>query len=227
MRDLARDRARPQVVGLVSGHRAQTAGDRLPGEPTKLNDVKQHIKRPVRAVLLAFMVLMALVLAWGYWYAWNHADLWVRVDDYALTSSGGPSVPHDVTLAFRDNTRAPLAVARSVDLKGFILAVHPSAEIGNCQHAALLPPAGNASPGDYARCHEQYAAWSAKWALRVHSADLRVGSCELRDVPVTVSVSNTDWLIWWVPLPHVGGIPLQHVELSVAINSRACAAVRP
>jgi hypothetical protein len=190
--------------------------------------MKQHIKRPVRAVLLALTALMALVLAWGYWHAWTHADLWVRVDDYALKSEGGPPVvPHGVTLAFRDNARAPLAVARSVELKGFILAVHPSAEIGNCQHAALLPPAGKASPGDYVKCHAQYSAWSATWALRVHSADLSVGSCELRDVPVTVSVSNTDWLFWWVPLPHVGGIPRQHVELSVAINSRACAAVRP
>jgi hypothetical protein len=172
---------------------------------------------------------MALVLTWGYgyWYARNHASVWVNVVDAAPQTTGAAHVPQRVSLAFRDNARAPLAVARSVEPPGLILPIHPIAGIGNCQHAERLPPAGNASAGDYARCYEQYSAWSATWAPRVHSADVSVGSCVLRDVPVTIRVSNSDWLLWWVPLPHVGGTPRQHVDLTVAINSRACAGVRP
>ena len=177
-------------------------------------------------VLLALSALMAFVLAWGYWHSLNHASLQLRVDDYSLKSeSQAYGAPHGVILVFRDDAHAPLAIARSVEPIGFILAIHPSAEIGNCQHRNG-PPSGHASPGDYAACYEQYSAWSATWAPRVRSADVSAGSCALREVPVAVRVSNTEWLLWWVPLPHVGGLPRQYVELTVAIDSRACAAVR-
>jgi hypothetical protein len=133
------------------------------------------------AVLLAAVAVSALVLFWGYWYSRNHASLQLRVDDYALKSERQAyGVPHGVTLTLRDRAKGQLAVARSVEPLGYILAVHPSADIGSCQ---------------------------------------------LREVPVTVRMSNDEWWLWWVPLPHVGGLPRQYFELAVAIDSRACTAV--
>jgi hypothetical protein len=172
-------------------------------------------------ILLAFTAFSALVLAWGYWYSLNHASINLRVDDYALKSQNQVyGAPHDVTLTLRDSAKVQLAVARSVEPLGYILAVHPSPNIGNCEHRATPP----GSQGDYAECYKQYAAWLATWAPRVHSADVRVGSCELREVPVTAHVSNDEWLVWWVPLPHIGGLPRRYFDLSVAIDGRACAA---
>jgi len=179
-------------------------------------------------VLLAAITVSTLVLAWGYWYSLNHASLQLRVDDYSLTSEHQAyGVPHGVTLTLRDNANVPLAVARSVEPLGYILAVHPSADIGNCEHRGSRPSRGNGSQGDYSACYKQYSAWSAIWAPRVRSADVSVGSCQLREVPVTVRVSNNEWLVWWVPLPHIGGLPRQYFEFVVAIDSRACAAVAP
>jgi len=177
-------------------------------------------------VLLAAVAISALVLFWGYRYSLSHASLQLRVDDYALKSERQAyGVPHGVTLTLRDSAKGQLAVARSVEPLGYILAVHPSADIGNCEHRGIRPSSGNGSQGDYPSCYEQYSAWSATWAPRVHSADVSVGSCQLREVPVTVRMSNDEWWLWWVPLPHVGGLPRQYFELAVAIDSRACAAV--
>jgi len=149
----------------------------------------------------------------------HHASLHLRVDDYALKSPNRAyDVPHDVRLVLRDASNGRLAVARSVEPLGYILAVHPHSDIGNCEHR-------QDSPGGYPACYKRYSAWSATWAHLVRSADVTVGSCEVRAVPVTVYRSNDEWPVWWVPLPHVGGLPRQYFEFVIAIDSRACTAV--
>lgn len=172
-------------------------------------------------VILPLAAIAGLVLAYGYWYSRGRADVHLRVDDYALRTAGiAYGTPHGVSLSLRDRSNQVLAVARSVEPHGYILAVHPDSAIGNCQPegtGALTPRARDA----YAACYQQYSRWSASWAARVHSADVTVGSCELRGVPVAVSRSS-DWLLWWVPLPHVGGLPRQYFDFSVALDSHAC-----
>jgi hypothetical protein len=122
--------------------------------------------------LLAAIAVSAVVLAWGYWHSTNHVSLALRVDDYSLKSERQAyGVPHDVTLTLRDNTNVPLAVARSVEPLGYILAVHPNAEIGHCEHRGITPSPRNRSQDDYAACYKEYSSWSATWASRVYSAD--------------------------------------------------------
>jgi hypothetical protein len=178
------------------------------------------VKATPAKILLAAAVVTALVPLWGYWYAIRHASLQLRVDDYALRSpTQSYGIPHGVSLVLRDASNAQLAVARSVEPLGYLLAVHPDPRIGNCEHLT------QASQGDYAACYEKYSAWSATWADRVRRADVTVGSCEARAVPVTVRRSNSEWPVWWVPLRHLGGLPRQYFEFVIALDSRACAAV--
>jgi len=166
-------------------------------------------------ILLAAVVVTALVPVWGYWYSIRHASLQLRVDDYALKSpTQAYGDPHDVSLVLRDASNGQLAVARSVEPLGYILAAHPDADIGNCEQRK----------DDYSACYEQYSAWSATWAHLVRSADVTVGSCVVRGVPVTVYRSNSEWPVWWVPLRHIGGLPRQYFELVMAVDSRSCAA---
>jgi hypothetical protein len=166
-------------------------------------------------ILLVAAVVTALVPLWGYWYSIHHASLQLRVDDYALKSpTQAYGDPHGVSLVLRDASNRQLAVARSVEPIGYILALDPNADIGNCEHRK----------DDYAACYEQYSAWSATWAHLVRSADVTVGSCEVHAVPVTVYRSNSEWPVWWVPLRHIGGLPRQYFEFLMAIDSRACTA---
>ena len=177
-------------------------------------------------VLLVAIVAGVLVPAWGYWYSLKHASLRLRVDDYSLKSpTQAYGVPHHVTLTLRDRSNTQLAIARSVEPLGYILAVHPNPDVGNCEHRGVGAATSRESQGDYAGCYKQYSAWSATWASRVHTVDVTVDSCEILGMPATVHTSNDDWFLWWVPLRHVGGLPRQHFEFSVAIDSRACAPV--
>ena len=167
-------------------------------------------------VLLAAVVVTGLVPLWGYWYSIRHASLELRVDDYALKSPTQLyGSPHDVSLVLRDESNAQLAVATSVEPIGYILAVHPDPAIGNCEQRK----------DDYAACYEQYSKWSATWAPLVRRADVTIGSCQLKAVPVVVSRSNSEWPTWWVPLRHIGGLPRQYFEFEIGVDSRACVAV--
>ena len=184
------------------------------------------MNRRAKFVLAAAAGGAFIILAWGYWHSVTHAYLHLRVDDYALSSSHVTyGAPHNVSVTLRDRSNRVLADARSVEPMGYILAVHPDAAIGNCEHRGRIASSTQESQREYSACYKQYSAWSATWAPAVHSADVKVGSCELRGVPVAVRTSNTEWLLWWVPLPHVGGLPRQYFNFSVAIDSRVCAPV--
>jgi hypothetical protein len=172
----------------------------------------------VKKILVAAIVVAVLVPLWGYWYAIRHASLNLRVKDYALKSPTQLyGEPHNVSLVFRDASNQQLAVARSVEPIGYILAVHPDVAIGNCQHLK--------AQDQYADCYARYSKWSATWADRVRNADVTIGSCAIRAAPVAVERSNDEWQLWWVPLRHIGGLPHQYFDVAIAIDSRACVAV--
>jgi hypothetical protein len=174
--------------------------------------------RRLAKLVLAAALAGALVLGWGYWHAVTHASLQIHVDDVGLRSSNQAyGAPHNVSVTFRDRSNVALAVAKSIEPAGYLLAIHPNADVGTCEHRV--------SPGEYSSCYEQYSAWSARWAPHVHRADVSVGGCHLHGVPVATSESNGEWLTWWVPLPHVGGVPRRYFDFTIAMDSHACVAV--
>ena len=167
-------------------------------------------------ILLVAAAGAACVLGWGFWYSVNHAVVYFSVNDYALkTPRRLYGSPHDVSLVLHDAANNELAVARSVEPQGYILAVHPVNEIGTCEQYEN-------SQSRFSACYTQYSSWLSGWAARVSSADVRVGTCELHAVPVTVYRSNGEWPVWWVPLPHVGGLPREYFSFSFDIDSRTC-----
>lgn len=167
---------------------------------------------------MALLLAAAFVLGWGYWYSSRHADLQIVVEDYARRSTYSAfGSPHDVAITFRDQSGRQIAEARSVEPQGYMLALHPDASVGNCQHRNTQP--------DYSACYERYSAWAATWARLADRADVAVGGCSLRGVPVAIREFDGDWVLWWVPLPHGGGLPRRQYTLSLAIDSARCVAV--
>ncbi len=175
---------------------------------------------------LAASGLVGAALGWGYWHAQTHAGLNLQVHDHGLrTERQLYGTPHDVTLELLGPANEPLAKARSVEPIGYILAVHPNDAIGNCEHRGIRAPGGPAAPGDHEDCYAAHSAWAAQWAPKVRRANVVVGSCALRDLPVHIVTSNADWWWWWVPLPHVGGVPRRYFGFTLNIDSRTCTAV--
>jgi hypothetical protein len=184
------------------------------------------MSRTRRHVLLAAMVAAALALAWGYWHSQTHASLNLQVEDHGLkTETLAYGSPHNVTLTYLGADNEPLAIARSVEPLGYILAVHPSSDIGNCEQRGVSAIDPQGSPRHHADCYAKYSAWASEWAPRVRRAHAVVGACELRNLPVRVHASNDDWWLWWVPLPHIGGVPRRYFDFAVKLDSRACTAV--
>lgn len=169
-------------------------------------------------VLLAACVVLACLLAWGYWHAATHASLQLQVEDYGLkTDRQLYGTPHDVTLTYHDATNAPLATARSVEPLGYILAIHPDPKIGDCSQYTTRAP--------YSKCFAVHSAWVPDWAPRVRTANIKIGGCEMHRVPVSVYQSGNDWWLWWVPLPHIGGTPLGYFQVTARVNTKSCSAV--
>ena len=178
----------------------------------------------VRATVKVFLVasvVFASILAWGYWHSATHASMSLRVEDYGLqTDRQIYGTPHGVTLTFFGTANEQLASARSVEPAGYVLAIHPDPSIGDCSKYQN-------SQQEYADCYSQYSAWASSWAPRVRTAAVSSGGCTLHDLPVNGYSSNAEWWLWWVPLPHIGGVPRRYFEFVVKVNTKSCTAVSP
>jgi hypothetical protein len=172
-------------------------------------------------VLCVVASLFAAAMAWGWWRASTHAALNIRIEDYGLrTDRQLYGNPHGAAIEFFDADKSSLATARSIEPYGYMQAFHPDARIQNCASYD-----GYAQHDAYARCFAAHSRWAAGWAPRVRFARVTVGDCILNDVPVVAKRSDSEWWLWWVPLPHVGGTPLGYFDIVVAIDSKACKAV--
>lgn len=170
-------------------------------------------------LLSALVVVAALVLGWGYWHAQTHATLGLHVIDYGLaTKRRLYDTPHDVKLGLFDAGGAPLATASSVEPWGYILALDPDPRVGNCE-------GHKGSQADYSSCFAAYSAWVSSWAGQVRSAAVEVGDCRIGDLPVETYTSSGDWWLWWVPHPHIGGIPRRYYGFTIRIDSALCSPV--
>lgn len=177
--------------------------------------------RSLSQLVVVFAGIAGGIPGWGYLYSMSHAAININVDDYALKAENRLyGAPHGTSLLLRDASNSPLAAARAVEPLGSILANHPNIEVGDCRQYVR-------SASDYSTCYELYSRWSSIWAPHVRVADVIVGDCHLRSVPVDVHQSNDDWVNWWVPLPHIGGLPRRNFVFSIAIDSRACIQVSP
>lgn len=167
---------------------------------------------------LAACVVLAGLLAWGYWHAATHASLHLHVEDYGLiTDRQLYGTPHDVTLTYYGAANEPLASARSIEPLGYILAIHPDPKIGDCSQYKKQAP--------YSKCFAAHSAWVPQWAPSAQTVDVKFGACAIRNVPVSIYQSRGDWWLWWLPLRHIGGVPLRYFRIMAKVDSTTCTAV--
>lgn len=176
--------------------------------------------RTTAKVFLAAFAFIGCVLAWGYWHSATHASMNLRVEDYGLqTDHQLYGTPHGVTLTFYGVADEFLASAHTIEPAGYVLAIHPDPSIGDCSQYQN-------SQREYAHCFTLHSSWASHWAPRVRAATANIGACVFHKLPVSVYSSNAEWWLWWVPLPHVGGVPRRYFELVVKVNTKSCTAVR-
>jgi hypothetical protein len=159
--------------------------------------------------------LVAAVLGFGAWRAHTHASVWLSVHDHAGRTPNRSWV--DVTegrIDFRDASGRVLAQAVLEAPQGLLRWVGPEGEAVDCR-PGLARDAWQA-------CWDRQSRWFARWAPQASDARVGVGRCVVDRVPVQRR-SSSDWWLWWVPLPHVGGTPSGHHALALHLDSARCA----
>jgi hypothetical protein len=173
----------------------------------------------VRLLLLLVLIATA-VLGYGYWQGATHATFYISVQASGGAAGGQGFVP-GAELILRDAKGRELARGRNDERYNFVRLSHP--QLGDCHAAEQAATTGTQARTAWQACFEQQARWIPRWAEKVQSISLRTPDCGWVSVPVKVHKYGADWLLWWVPLPHVGGKPYTYYSLNVSLPEQSCA----
>jgi hypothetical protein len=159
--------------------------------------------------------VVGAVLGYGYWHAVTHASF--NVTTHMVTGPG--QKPQDMLLAkidFLDAAGNKLAQGFSDEKYNFVHLLHP--QVGDC-HEIAQTSGTKAGRNAWQECFAQMSTWVPQWAEDVKMVDVTYQERLFEKIPVSVSSYNSDWLLWWVPLPHIGGKPYTYYRMRITVEA--------
>ena len=171
--------------------------------------------------LVSLLIFVAGVLGYGFYHERTHGSLYVTLNDSAQQPTQRRVFKDDLT--FLDSNGQTLARAKSDDKYGVVRLIHPV--VGDCvseEQGASSAPDG---PRSWQACFEQQSTWLMSWVRRARYAIVKLESCAARRIPISIRESGDDWWLWWVPLPHIGGMPYRYFSLLLNVDRSQCAVV--
>ena len=161
------------------------------------------------------------VLGYGYWQSRTHAYVHIIADD--VSDAHRPQPIQKVTVILRDASNRQLAVFASQEPYRTIELTQPAEY--SCRASERNAAMSAAARAEWQQCSERYSRWLSSWIQAAAHADVSAGSCQLRQIPISVTrYDEHGWLWWWVPLPHVGGKPHGYFVIDLAVDVERCAA---
>lgn len=121
---------------------------------------------------------------------------------------------------FLDGAGRTLAEGVGDEQYNFLHLVHP--QVGDCHDIESAAATSRQGRNAWQNCYEQLSTWVPEWAGKIRSAQVHYDGCRFDDVAVTFAKSNSDWFLWWVPLPHVGGKPYTYYRATIRVDARDC-----
>jgi hypothetical protein len=159
---------------------------------------------------LALAGIAMAVTGYGYWHAATHATFDVHLAYRA--AAGAAAQLRNGQIEFLDDGGIVLARA-SIDTKfGVVWLAHP--DKGQC--------GPDLAPGAFQECFSAQAVWIPQWVRRVRYANIALQRCSLARRTVQLTTYRDNLLLWWLPLPHVGGKPYTRYSATVAIDTKGC-----
>jgi len=163
-------------------------------------------------ILIVLLVLAAATsLGYGYWHQHTFSTFHLSLRDVAERARGG--AVRNAQLVFLDADSRTLARGKTDENFGVVMVRHPSA--GYC--------GTDLTPDEYRRCFWTQSEWLTTWLPNLRYVSVVVGRCRIERIPIDLRLSTDSVLIWWVPLPHVGGVPFSRYSAGLEIDSRVCA----
>lgn len=163
---------------------------------------------------------MACILGNGYWHSATHASLnvYLNVKDSNRDES---NAIRNAEIFFLDPAGRRLASGIGDPHYNYVRLIHP--EVGDCHEMEKAARSSREGREAWQECFERLSTWIPGWADKISQVNLKMRGCTLMNIPVTVSKQNADWLLWWVPHPHIGGKPYSYYNLSITVDEKNCA----
>ncbi len=165
----------------------------------------------MRIMVVLLVIAAAMSVGYGYWHRSTFATLHISLKDVSEQARGGAVL--NAQLTFLDAASRPLARGKTDGKWGVVMVRHPSA--GYC--------GSDLAPDDYRACFWKQSEWLMAWLKEMRYLSVAIGQCRIERVPIDLKVSRDSLLTWWIPLPHVGGVPFTAYSAQLELDSRVCA----
>lgn len=163
-------------------------------------------------------ILTALILGFGYWYSVTHGAVSFSLQSQAKDK--GNSFP-SAEIIFMDKNGKVLARGINGKHKRYsnIHLIHP--KTGSCimDKQSSLTIDGKIS---WQACFKEHSTWVVHWIKDVEFVQVKHPNCTTKKMPILISEYNSGWMLWWVPLPHVGGMPYSYYDADIMLNEKYC-----
>jgi hypothetical protein len=170
-------------------------------------------------IVLIIAAIIACVLGYGYWHSSTHASFHIQLQFEDDNREKLEIIPM-AEILFLDSEGRMLAKGISDSQYNYVHLIHP--EVGDCHEIEKSALSSKEARESWQVCFEHLSTWIPKWASEVRQVHLKDKNCALKSIPVTVSESNSDWFLWWVPHPHIGGKPYSYYSLSITVEEENC-----
>jgi len=173
----------------------------------------------LRKTLLIVAIIGCIILGYGYWHSSTHASFHIRLNIKNAAQEKPKTIPN-AEISFLDSEGRVLAMGISDEQYNYVHLLHP--EVGDCHEIEKSAPYSKEARKSWQECFEHLSTWIPKWASKVRKVDLKTQNCVWQNIPVSVSKYNSEWFLWWVPHPHIGGKPYTYYSLSIPVEEHNC-----
>ena len=183
------------------------------------NRTVHKVKIPVIAAVAAMSIL-----AFGYWHSATHSSLYVSLNLVPEADKKAQAAPA-AKVQFLDSQGSVLANGVRDEQYNFVHLVHP--EYGDCHEVEKMAAFSNEARSAWQECFEHLSVWIARWIGDVAHVSVRYENCLIEKRPITISKSRSDWYLWWVPHPHIGGKPYSDYSATIVVDEKDCVEIYP
>ena len=173
----------------------------------------------MRKIFIIVLIIACIILGYGYWHSVTHASFHIQLDIVNAAQEKPQTIP-ETQISFLDAEGNLLANGISDGQYNFVHLIHP--QVGDCHAIEKSASFSKEARKSWQACFEQLSTWIPKWAGKVRKVDLKTQNCVWRNIPVRVSKYNSDWYLWWVPHPHIGGKPYTYYSSSITVEEKNC-----
>ena len=163
--------------------------------------------------------MIVSVLGYGYWHSFTHASFYVSLNVESKTDYETTSMP-GAELEFLNSNGNVLANGVADKQYNIVHLIHP--KYGDCHEVEKMAAFSKEARTSWQVCFGHQSTWIATWISDVDKVNVKYGNCLNQDRPITVTKSESDWYLWWVPHPHIGGKPYANYSSTITINENDC-----